>query len=149
MTRLMTQLDDIARELAQDIENLKRLAEAIPQLLERKHRQLERVADVTKSMASEDEEILALITRYTETRRPARRGGGRRRGRTLPSEILTLIHAAGPQGASLDHLFDKLSQTRELTRQNLSSTLSRMKSQGKIARDGANFVALEDEEEDE
>ena len=143
MVRIMNQLDEIARELAEDIENLKRLAEAIPQLLERKQKQLERIADVSKSMASEDEEILQLITRYTETRRPAR-GGGRRRGRTLPTDIMSLIHAAGPPGASLDELYSGLSKSREITRQNLSSTLSRMKSQGKIAKNGSNFVGLEE-----
>ena len=139
MTRLMTQLDEIARELAEDIENLKKLAEAIPQLLERKQAQLGRIADVSKSMAAEDEEILQLITRYTETRRPAR-GGGRRPGRTLPTDIKALIHAAGPRCASLHDLYQGLSKTRELTRQNLSSTLSRMKSQGKIAKLGSNFI---------
>jgi len=139
MVRIMGQLEEIARELAEDIENLKRLAEAIPQLLERKQSQLERIADVSRSMASEDEEILQLITKYTETRRP---GGsqGRRRGRTLPTDIMALIHAAGPQGATLDDLHDGLSKNREISRQNLSSTLSRMKSQGKITKDGVYFV---------
>jgi hypothetical protein len=139
MARLMTQLDDIARELAEDIENLKHLAEAIPQLLERKQQQLDRLADVSKSMASEDEEVVGLIARYTETRRPSRGRGGRR-GRTLPTDIMSLIHAAGAKGATLNELYDSLSQTRDLTRQNLSSTLSRMKSQGKIAKDGDAFV---------
>lgn len=140
MPRLMTQLDEIARELTEDIENLKRLAEAIPQLLERKQRQLERVADVSKSMASEDEEITQLISRYTEQRRPGR-GGGRRRGRTLPTDIMSLLHAAGPQGVSFDQLHRDLSKSRTVTRQNLSSTLSRMKSQGKIEKRGTNFAS--------
>jgi hypothetical protein len=54
---------------------------------------------------------------------------------------MSLIHAAGPTGSNLDDLFDGLSTTREITRQNLSSTLSRMKSQGKITKIGSNFVA--------
>ncbi len=141
MARIMGQLEEIARGLAEDIENLKRLAEAIPQLLERKQSQLERIADVSKSMASEDEEILQLITKYTETRRPGRSQGGRR-GRTLPTDIMSLIHGAGSQGATLDDLYQGLSKSREITRQNLSSTLSRMKSQGKITKVGTNFVGL-------
>jgi hypothetical protein len=138
MSRLAYQLDEIARELTEDIENLKRLAEAIPQLLESKQKQLARIADVSRSMVSEDDDVTALLARYSSP--PAKRGRGPR-GRTLPTDIMSLIHAAGARGATLDELHVGLSKSREISRQNLSSTLSRMKSQGKIAKHGGNFVA--------
>jgi predicted CopG family antitoxin len=139
MNRFVERMEDVKRELSDDIDNLKRLAEVIPQLLERKQRQLDRLAEVASSMQQEDVEVETLIARYTELR-PARARGSRGRGRTLPTDIMALLHAAGPRGASLDELFDGLSKTRHVHKQNLSSTLSRMKSQGKIAKADGMFV---------
>ncbi len=138
MTRLLNQLEEISRELIEDIENLKRLAETIPQLLESKQKQLDQVAAVSRTMATDDTDVLSLITRYAE---PRRARGGRRRGRTLPTDIMSIIHAAGGRGATLDQLYDGLAKSRTITRQNLSSTLSRMKSQGKISKRDGYFQA--------
>ena len=137
--RYVESMEDIKRELSHDIDNLKRLAEAIPQLLERKRRQFDRLAEVASSMQQEDVEVEGLIARYTEMH-PARARGSRQRGRTLPTDIMALLHAAGPGGASLDELFEGLSKTRHVIKQNLSSTLSRMKSQGKIAKADGLFI---------
>jgi hypothetical protein len=139
MNRFMENLETVSRELSADIENLKRLSEAIPQLLERKQRQLDRLAEISKSMTEEDTEIEELIARYAETR-PTKLRIPRRRGRTLPTDIMALLHAAGPHGASLDDLFEGLSKTRDVTKQNLSSTLSRLKGQGKISKVNGMFV---------
>lgn len=141
MNRFLASMESLSRELSADIENLKRLAVAIPQLLDRKQRQLERLAEISKSMTQEDTEIEELIARYADSRPTAARPRAQRRGRTLPTDIMALLHAAGPRGASLDNLFEGLSQSREVSKQNLSSTLSRMKSQGKIAKVNGMFTA--------
>lgn len=140
MNRFLESMESISRELSLDIENLKRLSEAIPQLLDRKQRQLERLAEISRSMTQEDTEIEELIARYAEARPSSRPHAPRRRGRTLPTDIMSLLHAAGPRGASLDDLFDGLSKTRDISKQNLSSTLSRMKSQGKISKVNGMFI---------
>jgi hypothetical protein len=119
---------------------LRRLADAIPQLLERKQKQLERLAEISRSMAQEDSEIEDLIARYADARPTTKLRATRRRGRTLPTDIMALLHAAGPRGSSLDDLFDGLTKTRDISKQNLSSTLSRMKSQGKIAKANGMFL---------
>jgi len=139
MNSFIENLDNVARELSADIENLKRLSEAIPQLLERKQKQLDRLAEISKSMTDEDTEIEELIARYAEAR-PTKPRTARRRGRTLPTDIMALLHAAGPRGASLDDLFEGLIKTREVSKQNLSSTLSRMKSQGKVSKVNGLFI---------
>ncbi len=142
MSRHVQEVERIKHQLSEDITNLKRLAETIPQLLERKQRQLERLTDVSRSMEQEDAEITALIARYAESR-PVMRAASRRRGRSLPTDIMSLLHAAGPRGASLDDLFDGISKTRQISKQNLSSTLSRMKSMGKIGKENGLFMAAE------
>lgn len=138
MNRYVESMEAIRRELARDIENLKRLAEAIPQLLERRQAQLDRLAEVASSMQQEDTEVEALIARYTDMRPSKVRS--RRRGQTLPADILSLLHEAGPGGASLDELHEGLSRIRHVSKQNLSSTLSRMKSQGRIAKADGMFI---------
>lgn len=140
MNRFLGSMEGIARELSADIENLKRLSVAIPQLLERKQRQLERLAEISRSMTQEDSEVEELIARYTDSRPTARPRGQQQRGRTLPTDIMALLHAAGPRGASLDNLFEGLSKSRDVNKQNLSSTLSRMKSQGKISKVNGMFI---------
>ncbi len=141
MNRYMDSLESIARELSGDIENLRRLADAIPQLLDRKQKQLERLGEIAKSMSQEDSEIEALIARYTEAHPAKATRATRHRGRTLPTDIMALLLAAGPRGASLDDLHEGLTKTRDVSKQNLSSTLSRMKSQGKIGKHNGMFVA--------
>jgi hypothetical protein len=142
MNRFVESMESLRRELSGDIDNLRRLAEAIPQLLERKERQLDRLTEVAGSMEQEDTEIESLISRYAESR-PSRGRGARRRGRTLPTDIMALLHAAGPNGASLDDLFEGLTKTRHVSKQNLSSTLSRMKSHGKIGKEDGMFIPNE------
>lgn len=140
MNRFLDSMERVSRELSSDIQNLKRLAETLPQLLDRKQRQLNQLAEISRSMAQEDTEIETLIARYTESRPSSRDRAPRSRGRTLPTDIMALLHAAGPRGANLDDLFDGLSKTREISKQNLSSTLSRMKSQGKVAKVNGMFM---------
>jgi len=140
MSRYLQDLESIKKQLSEDVANLKRLADSIPQLLEKKQRQLERLTEVSRSMEQEDAEITALIARYAESR-PAVKTAGRQRGRSLPADIMSLLHAAGPHGASLDDLHEALLKTRQISKQNLSSTLSRMKGLGKIGKQNGMFIA--------
>jgi chromosome segregation ATPase len=140
MSRYLQDLESIKQQLSEDVANLKRLADTIPQLLEKKQRQLERLTEVSRSMEQEDAEVTALIARYAESR-PALKTAQRQRGRSLPADIMSLLHAAGPRGASLDALHEALLKTRQISKQNLSSTLSRMKGMGKIGKQNGMFVA--------
>ena len=140
MSRYLQDLESIKKQLSEDVANLKRLADSIPQLLEKKQRQLERLTEVSRSMEQEDAEITTLIARYAEAR-PVAKPAGRQRGRSLPSDIMSLLHAAGPHGASLDDLHEALLKTRQISKQNLSSTLSRMKGLGKIGKQNGMFIA--------
>jgi hypothetical protein len=142
MSRFAHDVELVGRELHEEIEKLKRLAAAIPQLVERRQRQFEKLAEVARSMQAEDQEIAELVARYAEARPTAGNAGrGRRRGgRTLPMDIFELLEAAGARGASLDDLHVGLSKNRTISKQNLSSTLSRMKSQGKIGKANGMFV---------
>ena len=143
MSRFVQDVELVGRELHEEIEKLKKLAAAIPQLVERRQRQFEKLAEVARSMQAEDQEIAELVARYAEARpaAAAAAGRGRRRGgRTLPMDIFDLLEAAGPRGASLDDLHVGLSKNRTISKQNLSSTLSRMKSQGKIGKANGMFV---------
>jgi hypothetical protein len=142
MSRFVQDVEVVGRELHEEIEKLKRLAAAIPQLVERRQRQFEKLAEVARSMQAEDQEITELVARYAGARPAAAGGRGRRRGgTTLPMEITALLHAAGARGASLDDLHTGLSKSRTISKQNLSSTLSRMKSQGKIGKANGMFLA--------
>jgi hypothetical protein len=142
MSRFVHDVELVGRELHDEIEKLKRLAAAIPQLVERRQRQFEKLAEVARSMQAEDHEIAELVARYAEARPSAAGGRGRRRGgRTLPMDIFDLLQAAGPRGATLDDLHTGLSRSRQISKQNLSSTLSRLKSQGKIGKSNGMFLA--------
>jgi hypothetical protein len=147
MSRFVQDVEVVGRQIAEEIAHLKRLAAAIPQLIDRRQRQFDKLGEVARSMQQEDQDIAELVARYTDAR-PAmgsvQAGGGRRRGgRTLPMDIIAILHAAGPSGASLDDLHAGLSQSRQISRQNLSSTLSRMKSLGKIGKANGMFVAID------
>ena len=142
MSRFASEVEVVGRELYEEIEKLKRLVTAIPQLIERRQRQFDKLAEVARSMQAEDQEIAELVARYAEARPMASHGRGRRRGgRTLPMDIFEILEAAGTRGASLDDLHVGLSKTRQISKQNLSSTLSRLKSQGKIGKVNGMFLA--------
>ena len=145
MSRFAQEVEVVGRQLADEIAQLKRLAAAIPQLIDRRQRQFEKLGEVARSMQQEDQDIAELVARYADARpsaMSAAAGGGRRRGgRTLPMDIIAILEAAGPSGATLDDLHAGLSQSRQISRQNLSSTLSRMKSLGKIGKANGMFVA--------
>jgi hypothetical protein len=147
MSRFAQDVEVVGRQIADEIAQLKRLAAVIPQLIDRRQRQFDKLGEVARSMQQEDEDIAELVARYAEARPAgamAAAGGGRRRGgRTLPMDIIAILHAAGPSGASLDDLHAGLSQSRQISRQNLSSTLSRMKSLGKIGKANGLFVAID------
>ena len=141
MSRFAQEVEVVGRELHEEIEKLKKLASAIPQLIERRQRQFDKLAEVARSMQAEDHEIAELVARYAEARPSMATRGRRRGGRTLPMDILDLLEAAGSRGATLDDLHGGLSKNRQITKQNLSSTLSRMKSQGKIGKQNGMFLA--------
>lgn len=141
MSRFAQEVEVVGRELHEEIDKLKRLASAIPQLIERRQRQFDKLAEVARSMQAEDQEIAELVARYAGARPTAATRGRRRGGRTLPMDIIDLLEAAGQRGATLDDLHVGLSKGRQITKQNLSSTLSRMKSQGKIGKLNGMFLA--------
>ena len=146
MSRFAQEVEVVGRQLADEIAQLKRLANVIPQLIDRRQRQFEKLGEVARSMQQEDQDIAELVARYADARPAgmAAAGSGRRRGgRTLPMDIIAILHASGPNGASLDDLHAGLSQSRQISRQNLSSTLSRMKSLGKIGKANGLFVAID------
>src|SRR4029434_4962801 len=101
MSRFAQEVEVVGRELHDEIEKLKRLAGAIPQLIERRQRQFDKLAEVARSMQAEDQEIAELVARYAEARPAMATRGRRRGGRTLPMDILSLLEAAGTRGASL------------------------------------------------
>ena len=140
MSRFAQEVEVVGRELHEEIDKLRKLASAIPQLIERRQRQFDKLAEVARSMQAEDQEIAELVARYAEARPMAATRGRRRGGRTLPMDILAILEAAGQRGATLDDLHMGLSKGRQITKQNLSSTLSRMKSQGKIGKLNGMFL---------
>lgn len=142
----VTQIEQLAGGLFNEIAELEKLLQRLPDVIAKKRAQLSKLQEVAKIMSDgsdADDDILQSLMGLSAA--PVRVGAGRKtRGPNLPARVMTLLNAAGQRGMELRGILGKLEEATggEVNRSHLTTTLKRLLDRGKIERIGDRFHAV-------
>lgn len=134
----VTQIEQLATGLSNEIEELERLYGRLPDVIAKKRAQLSKLQEVAKIMgegSETDDDILASLMGLSSVG-PRVVSSRKSRGPTLPTRVMTLISAAGPHGMQFKQILGKLEEATggEINRSHLTTTLKRLVDRRKIEK---------------
>lgn len=134
----VTQIEHLASGLASEIAELEKLLNRLPDVITKKRAQLSKLQEVARIMSDgsdTDDDILQSLMGLAAA--PPRASATRRaRGPNLPTRVMTLLSAAGPNGMAFRGIQGKLEEVTggEVNRSHLTTTLKRLLDRHRIEK---------------
>ena len=141
----VTQIEQLAGGLSNEIAELEKLLQRLPDVIAKKRAQLSKLQEVARIMSDgsdTDDDIMQSLMGLSAA--PSRVSTARKtRGGNLPARVMTLLNAAGQRGMELRGILGKLEEAtgNEVNRSHLTTTLKRLLDRGMIERIGDRFHA--------